>query len=111
MKMSKFLVSILVFLISLPIFIYLESGFAINSFFDILKPLIFSASLIISINTIFRRFLLMISLIFLSFMVVFYIFWKMDFSNWLGSVGFGMLIIYVLGYLPEIIKKGFVEKL
>lgn len=111
MKINKLLLSILILIISFPIFMWLESGFSIKSFLDLIKPLIFSFSASISFINFYKKFLLIFSLSLLIIMVFFYLIWKIDLSNWFGSLGFGMLIIYVVGYFPQLFKKGYVEKL
>ncbi|MDP3973620.1 MAG: hypothetical protein Q8P92_02180 [Candidatus Daviesbacteria bacterium] len=111
MRVNKLILSIIIFIISLPIFIWLESGFAIKSATDFVKPLIFSASLVISSVRFYKHYLLIISLTLLFLMVIFYLFWQIPTADWLGSVGIGMFTIYIIGYLPELIRKGYVEKL
>ena len=111
MMKNKFLTSILIFLISLPIFIWLESGLAIKSFVYLVRPLIFASSLAVFITPHFRKFLLIISLSLLGLMIIFYLFWQIDISNWLGSLGIGLLTIYVIEHISGLIKKGYVEKL
>lgn len=111
MSFNKLLISIVIFSVSLPIFIWLESGFAIKSAHDLIKPFIFSLSLAVSFNNFYKRILLIFSLILLGIMIFLYLLWKIDLSNWFGSLGFGILTIYVLGYIPELFKKGYVEKI
>lgn len=111
MKISKILAFIIILIVSLPVFMWLESGFSIKSPLDLIKPLIFSLSASISFVNFYKRLLLITSLILLTIMVFLYLIWKIDLSNWFGSLGFGMLTIYVAGYFSELIKKGFVEKI
>lgn len=111
MKASRTLFLIIILLISFPIFIWLESGFSIKSVVDLINPFIFTTSLVLSIGNFFRRILLTCAFILLIIMVAFYLFWQIDISSWLGSLGMGILTIYVLGYLPDLVKKGYVEKI
>lgn len=111
MKIRKILVSIIIFIVTLPLFVWLESGFSIKSPIDLIKPLCFSFSATFSYMNFYRKFLLISSLFLLTIMVFFYLIWKIDLSNWFGSLGFGMLIIYVAGYFPQLLKKGYIEKL
>lgn len=110
MKIGKFLILILVSLASIPIFLWLENGFSVKTPVDLVKPIIFSLALFLSLGDMYKKILLIVTLFLLFLMVVFYLFWKIDLSNWFGSLGFGMLIIYTLGYFPELLKRGFVEK-
>lgn len=111
MKINKFLLVFFIFFISLPVFIWLESGFFIKTINDIIKPLIFSTSLVISIANFYRNYLLRISFTLLFLMVIFYLFWQIPASEWFGSVGLGILTVYVLGHIPQLIKKGYIEKI
>ncbi len=111
MKLDKTFSIFLIFLLSLPVFIWLETGFSINSASDLIKPAIFGLSLTSSLNNIRRRVFLIFSLGLFGLMVLFYLFWQIEVSNWFGSLGFGILLAYFIGLLPEITKKGFIEKL
>lgn len=111
MNLKKLLIYILIFIVSLPVFIWLETSFKINSIFDLIRPLIFSVSLVISLRNIFRKFILAISLIFLGLMIIAYLFWQITLANWIGSLGFGILILVCITYISELLKKGSVNKL
>lgn len=111
MKLSKILVTIMILIISLPIFIWLENGFSVKSSLDLVKPVIFSFSAVFCYMNFYRKFLLISSLFLLTIMVFFYLIWKIDLSNWFGSLGFGLLVIFTLGYIPQLLKEGYVEKL
>lgn len=111
MKLSKILVAIMILIISFPIFIWLENGFSVKSSLDLVKPIVFSFSAAFSYMNFYRKFLLISSLFLLTIMIFFYLIWKIDLSNWFGSLGFGILIIYTLGFIPQLLKKGYIEKL
>lgn len=111
MKLSKILIAIMILIISFPIFIWLENGLAIKGSSDLIKPVIFSFSASFAYINFKRRLLLILSMIMLFIMVIFYLFWQIDLANWFGSLGFGMLVIYTLGHIPQLLKKGYVEKL
>ena len=111
MRINKFLMGVLIFSISMPVFIWLETGFAVKTWYDLVKPLIFSISLVVSLANLFKIYLLSISLSLLFLMVLFYLFWQIPVSDWFGSVGVGILITYFLGNIPQLIKRGYLEKL
>lgn len=96
--------SIIIFVVSLPLFIFLELGFKVVSVFDLIFPFIFSIVAAISVYKIYRRYLFIISFLLFAFMVVFYLFWQMDLSNWFGSLGIGILTITMLSHIPELMK-------
>lgn len=110
MKSQKFIIQTLVFLLSLPVFFWLESGFSLKETVDLVRPFIFAAALAIFMNQNLRKYLLIIALSLLSLMVPFYLFWQMDISNWLGSLGIGLLAVYIIESFPKLIKDGFIDK-
>lgn len=57
-----------------------------------------------------RNFFLTWSLGILLLMIVLYLAGDINMANIVGSFGFALLIIVVTSYMPQIIKKGFVEK-
>lgn len=59
----------------------------------------------------FRKKILYLAPFLLFVMVGFYLVQKIVLANSLASMAIGILFITSLSYLPEIIKKGFVEKL
>lgn len=58
-----------------------------------------------------RKYSLILSLSSLFLMIVFYLIGQLDTANWFGSLGFGLLVITVIFYLPELFKKGYINKL
>lgn len=102
--------SLIIFFISFVIFVFLETGFKIRSAFGVVYPLIFSICTAVSINKIYRNYLIITSFLLLLIMVILYLFWQMDLSNWFGSLGIGIFTIAVLANIPELIKKGNIER-
>lgn len=51
------------------------------------------------------------SFVLLLIMVIFYLFAAIKLANSIGSLGFGILTITVMSYIPTIFKKGYIEKL
>lgn len=76
------------------------------------QSLVFSTTSILAIFTpVFRRKLFYLAFLLLLMMVAFYLTGQLLWSNALASLGIGILLILSLSYVPEIIKKGYVEKL
>lgn len=93
------------------IFIVLNTGGKINQISELIQPLIFASSVVIGIFfPKFRINIIQCALILLLMMVFTYLFNMIELSNWIGSLGFGLLFITVLSYLPQFIKQGYVEK-
>lgn len=67
--------------------------------------------MIVTIKPIFRTKIVYFSLFILLIMAGTYILQKIALANSLASIGFGLLFITLTSYLPELVKKGVVEKL
>lgn len=77
-----------------------------------LQSFIFSATLAISlIKPSLKLKLFYLGFFFIFLTVSFYLFGRLALSNSFASIGIGILFIVCLTYLPELFKKGFVEKL
>lgn len=112
MKKTKWLFpKLLVSIISVAVFWWLESGFSARNGDELIKSVIFALSLFIILMSGYRKLILRTALSLLGVMVIFYLSGRIAFSSTVGSIGFGMLLIFMLGFLPDLIKKGFVEKL
>lgn len=101
---KKFIKCIVVFFISLGLFTLLEFG---PSNF----PLLFAATLCLSVTLPnFRKKLLLISFTLLLLMVLFYLLNNLAWANLIGAGGFGMLVLVIFTYIPELIKRGHIER-
>ncbi len=77
-----------------------------------IQAFVFSITLIISIFIPkFRTKLFYLSFFILLSMIGSYLINEITLSNALASLGIGILLLTSLSYLPEIIKKGYIEKL
>ena len=57
-----------------------------------------------------RKYLLIASFALLLLMIFFYLIGQLDTSNWLGSLGFALLIVTIVSYLPQLFKRGYIDK-
>lgn len=112
MKEIKKMSVALVFLIILTIiFTILDSGLNIKQLNLLIQPLIFGVAATISfLFGSYRKLLLFFSATLLSLMIITYLFNLLDLANWIGSLGFGILIIVLFSYIPVLIKKDHIEK-
>lgn len=115
MKKVKNFVAILITILLIWIFIILSFGLNVNlleiALFKFVQPVIFAVVTTVCIfYTSLRRYVLIISSILLILMIITYLINKLDLSNWMGSMGFGILTIVVFSYVPQLLKKGYVEK-
>lgn len=93
------------------VFTVLSFDLGVDQVTQIIQPLIFGLTTTISIlYPALRKFILIISSTLLSLMIILYLFNLVDFSNWIGSLGFGMLIIVIFSYFKVLIKTGCIEK-
>lgn len=100
---------ILIFIISLPIFIFLDNGISLPVRERFIQELIFAFALSLTFNKLFRRYILIFSISSLMIMVLLVSFLKFNPADWFGSLGFGVLLIYFIGLLPQLVKRGHVD--
>ena len=77
-----------------------------------IQSAIFSLTfLIVTIKPKLRIKIFYLTFLLFFLMVGFYLFQRLALANSLASVGIGIFFITSLSYLPELIKKGYIEKL
>lgn len=97
--------------LSLPILFFIHSGLRLDSITENLQVIIFATSLSSSIVwPIFRKFILLISLLLIICMAIFFVFDMIFWADVLGSTAFGLVILVILCYFPQFIKQGFIKK-
>ncbi len=107
MKIVKKILLILFFLV---VFVVLNEGGKINQMDQLIQPLLFAVSAVISVySPKFRKYIIRLSAGLLFIMVITYLFNELEISSWMGSLGFGLLFISVFSYSPQLIKKGYIE--
>ena len=109
-KTESFFLKLFVSIFSVAFFWGLESGFTLRDGDELIKSIIFAVSLFVSLFATYKKFILWISIVLLLIMILLYLLWQIPLSNMFGSIGFGMFLIFILSYIPDLIKKGFVEK-
>lgn len=101
----------IIFFVSIFLFSFLEFESSIIKIDTLIKPMIFAATLSISIVLPkLRKIILFLSLLLLAVMVLIYLFNMIEIANWIGSLGFGMLFIILATYLPKLLERGYIEK-
>lgn len=109
MNINNFFVKIVISLLSIGIFWALESGFSLRNGDEFVKSVIFAVVLFISFTKKLRKYLLTISIMLFVAMVILYLFWQIPSATLFGSLGVGILFIYIFSFISDLIKKGFVE--
>lgn len=109
-KINKISLASVTGLILVLLFTILSSGLDFSGA-NLIQPVVFAtmATLCFFYPSL-RRYILIVALVLLILMVFTYLINKLDLSNWVGSLGFGILAILVFSYTPQLIKKGFIEK-
>lgn len=103
----RYLISIFIFAFSLLSFLVLEYGKIPNQIADMFQPIIFASVVTtIFIKRQYRFVILRICLILLFLMVILYLLDQIIFASWIGSLGFGILVILIFSYFPKLIKDG-----
>ena len=101
----------IIFFVSIFIFSFLEFESSIIKIDTFIQPLIFAATLSISLCLPqLKKIVLAVSLLLLAVMILIYLFNMIEIANWIGSLGFGMLFVILSTYLPELLKRGYIEK-
>lgn len=101
----------------LPIILYimfnfLEYGGVWDGWNQFVYPAILTViSLMIILKSNFRKLFLILALSLIGFMVVFYLFNEMNFANLIGSLGLAILVIVFASYIPDLLRKGYIEHL
>lgn len=109
--MFKIIQGIIIFIVSLFVFYFLEFESSLAKVESLIQPLFFAATLSICIiRPHFRKIILIASAILLAVMIFTYLFNQLNIANWVGSLGFGILIVTIASYIPELVKKGYIER-
>ncbi len=96
---------------SFGVFYILEYGFNFDSYNKLLTPFLLSTlTMIMLFRPDFKRYSLILTGVCLVLMILLSIFNLLNFANVLGSFGFSLLIVTIFLYLPQIVKKGHIER-
>lgn len=107
----KLLIKILSPFILVAFYNFLEYGFAWNRIDHLIYPAVLMLiTLIIFFISRLRKLFLISSSCILLVMILLYLLNELDLANIVGSFGFTLFLIVISAYLPQLIKKGFVEK-
>jgi len=99
-------------LVIFPVIFFLNTGFSIDPYWKTIQAVTFSlASCFVLIWPNFRKYIFFISLFLIIIMAIFYIFKLIEWSEIIGSTGIGFVLINLISYLPQLLKKGYIEKI
>lgn len=109
-KVKRLFLAIPVLFITFIFFTYMDNGWSFQDYSKLIHPILFALSLTIMIFVqASKKFFLYSSLILLVGMMFLSLFNLISFANWIGSLGFGELIIVFVCYLPVILKEGYIQ--
>lgn len=100
----------------LPLFLtvffnFLEYGFEWNRVEKFIYPVILMILVLIAfLKPKLRKLFLTLSLATLSLMILLYLIDEINMANMIGSFGFTILIIVIVSYMTQMIKRGYIEK-
>lgn len=105
LKMMLFPIILVIFL-----FINTDMSFRINQ--NLLQAVTFSlVAYLLILRSSYKKFFLIISNSFLVFMAMFFIFNNIELANFFGSLGFGIFLLSLIFYIPQIVKSGYIRDL
>ena len=112
-NIARFLIA---FVLLLPLLSFFNTGFLTDSPIKVLQTIVFAASFsLVMVWGFLRKYILIWSLFLLASMVVLYTFTSettnlMAWADLAGSSAMGLVTLTLLSYLPQLIKKGYIEK-
>lgn len=108
--MKKTIKKIILYSFVFGFFFILNSGFKFDSWNPLFQTLSFTLiTLLLIFQPWLKRAFVILSMTLLIIMVVFFTLDFIDIANFFGSLGFGILIISGLFYLPKLIKYGYIK--
>lgn len=109
-KIKLFIGAVFLLIGSFTLFTYIDIGWKFDDFFKLINPFLFSISLTLMVFLPgLRKLFLYISIFLMIAMVILYLLNLLDLATWVGSLGFGLLVIMIGCFSPELIKKGCIE--
>lgn len=89
--------------------IYYTNGNAGSESFGNIQSAILSAGLIVAVYLPAKRpFILLFAILMWSVMIGFYLVEARDYAYFFGSIGFGIIFLVILTYVPELLKTGYI---
>lgn len=108
-KKLKFL---LIFSLVAPVLFFFNTGFSNDSAWKTFQTIgfsfVFAASLVWSTT---RLYFLILSGVLLIFMSVVFILGELSWAEIFGSSSFGLVLMLLISYVPQFLKKGYIENI
>lgn len=108
-KILKFLI---ISFATTPILFFVHTGFMTDSLVKNLQVILFAGTFSFAIVwPVYRKYILLISLFLIIGMVFFFTLDMIYWADVLGSTSIGLVVLVLLSYLPQFVKKGYIENL
>lgn len=108
-KIARFL---LIFAAAFPVLFFLNTGFSADASWKTSQTIGFSAAFSISLVwSVLRKYFLILSAALLVIMAVVFIFGQTGLAEIFGSSGFGLVLLLLISYVPQLFKKGYIENI
>lgn len=109
---KKVIKLLLILVLVLPVLFFLNTGFYADSPWKTFQTIGFSAVFSISLVwPVLRKYFLILSAVLLIIMAVVFIFGELLWAEISGSSGFGLILLLLLSYIPQFVKKGYIERI
>ncbi|HCB22823.1 hypothetical protein A3H81_01560 [Candidatus Daviesbacteria bacterium RIFCSPLOWO2_02_FULL_38_18] len=106
-KITKLL---FIFTASFPVLFFLNTGFSTDLLWKTFQTIVFSVLFSLSLVwPVLKKYFLILSGLLLIFMAVFFISGQSGWAEIFGSSGFGLVLLLLISYVPQLIKKGYIE--
>lgn len=103
--------SLVILVLVLPVLFFLNTGFSTDVIWKTFQTIGFSAVFSLSLVwPISRRYFLILSGLLFIFMASFFIFGRKEWAEILGSTAFGLVTLWLISVLPQIVKRGYVHE-
>lgn len=108
-KITKLL---MILVLASPVLFFLNTDFSTDSPWKTFQTIGFSAAFsIFLVWPVSRKYFFILSGVLLIIMAVVYIFGKVGWAEVFGSSSFGLVLLLLISYVPQIIKKGYIENI
>lgn len=109
---KKVIKSVLIFILVLPVLFFLNTGFSADPPWKILQTIGFSAMFSTSLVWhVLRKYFLILSVVLLIIMSVVFIFGQVGWAEIFGSSSFGLVLLLLISYVPQLLKKGYIKNI
>lgn len=109
---KKFKFFIVVYIANLVVLFLVNTGFEADIWWEDVQTIILASGFSLGIFWAqLRKFILLLSTVFIFVMVILYILKQFEMANLFGSTAIGLFFLSLICYLPQLVRKGYIEKI